>query len=104
MSSKKRLGVGFVGSGFITKFHLQSWLAVRDADVLGIWSPNAANAAETAAWMSRQGYTSLRIVTSNWHMPRSLLEFRETMPDVRLIPNPVFHPEVKMEQIGRAHV
>jgi uncharacterized SAM-binding protein YcdF (DUF218 family) len=56
------------------------------------------NAAETAAWMSRQGYTSLRIVTSNWHMPRSLLEFREAMPDVRLIPNPVFHPEVKMER------
>ena len=49
MSSKKRLGVGFIGSGFITKFHIQSWLAVRDADVLGIWSPNAAHAAEAAA-------------------------------------------------------
>jgi predicted dehydrogenase len=49
MSGNKRLGVGFVGSGFITRFHLQSWQAVRDADVLGIWSPNAAHAAETAA-------------------------------------------------------
>jgi predicted dehydrogenase len=44
----KRLGVGFIGSGFITKFHVQSWLAVRDADILGIWSPNSAHAAETA--------------------------------------------------------
>jgi predicted dehydrogenase len=44
----KRLGVGFIGSGFITKFHIQSWLAVRDADILGIWSPQPANAAETA--------------------------------------------------------
>jgi predicted dehydrogenase len=44
----KRLGVGFIGSGFITKFHVQSWVAVRDADILGIWSPNSANAAETA--------------------------------------------------------
>ena len=44
----KRLGVGFIGSGFITKFHVQSWVAVRDADILGIWSPNPANAAETA--------------------------------------------------------
>jgi predicted dehydrogenase len=44
----KRLGVGFIGSGFITKFHLQSWRAVRDADVLGIWSPNGKNAAEAA--------------------------------------------------------
>ncbi len=49
MSSKKRLGVGFIGSGFITKFHLQSWVAVRDADVLGVWSPNNGHAAETAA-------------------------------------------------------
>jgi predicted dehydrogenase len=46
--TRKRLGVGFVGSGFITRFHLQSWVAVRDADVLGIWSPNAENSAATA--------------------------------------------------------
>jgi predicted dehydrogenase len=47
--SKDRLGVGFVGSGFITGFHLRSWVAVRDADVLGIWSPNPRNAAAAAA-------------------------------------------------------
>ena len=46
---KKRLGVGFIGSGFITRFHLQSWKTVRDADVLGIWSPNSENAASAAA-------------------------------------------------------
>ncbi len=45
----KRLGVGFVGSGFMTRFHLRSWLAVRDADVRGIWSPNRGHAEETAA-------------------------------------------------------
>jgi predicted dehydrogenase len=45
----RRLGVGFVGSGFITRFHLQSWVTVRDADVLGVWSPNAAHAEEAAA-------------------------------------------------------
>ena len=41
--------MGFVGSGFITRFHVRSWLAVRDADVRGIWSPNRAHAEETAA-------------------------------------------------------
>ena len=45
----RRLGVGFVGSGFITRFHVRSWLAVRDADVRGIWSPNRAHAEDTAA-------------------------------------------------------
>jgi predicted dehydrogenase len=47
------LGVGFIGSGFITRFHLRSWLAVRDADVRGIWSPNRGRAEEAAA-LARQ--------------------------------------------------
>jgi len=52
MGNKGRLGVGFVGSGFITKFHIESWVAVRDADVLGVWSPNKDN-AESAADLAR---------------------------------------------------
>jgi predicted dehydrogenase len=47
--SGQRLGVGFVGSGFNTKFHLRGWPTVRDGDVLGIWSPNAKNAAAAAS-------------------------------------------------------
>ena len=48
MTSKKKLGIGFIGSGFITRFHIQSFVAVRDADVLGVWSPNRAHADEAA--------------------------------------------------------
>ena len=44
----RRLGIGIVGSGFNARFHLQGFTAVRDADVLGVWSPNAKNAADTA--------------------------------------------------------
>lgn len=44
----KRLGIGFIGSGFITRFHIKSFLAVRDADIRGVWSPNKNNAAEAA--------------------------------------------------------
>jgi len=44
-----RLGVGFIGSGFNARFHMQGWVGVRDADVLGVWSPNAKNAASAAA-------------------------------------------------------
>jgi predicted dehydrogenase len=47
--SDGRLGIGFIGSGFIAKFHLQAFVGVRDADVLGVWSPNHDNAAATAA-------------------------------------------------------
>jgi len=48
-----RLGIGFIGSGFVTKFHLEAWRGVRDADVLGVYSPNAAH-AETAAARARE--------------------------------------------------
>ncbi|GIV61525.1 MAG: hypothetical protein KatS3mg044_0391 [Rhodothermaceae bacterium] len=47
--AKRRLGIGFIGSGFITRFHIRSWQAVRDADILGVWSPNRAHAEEAAA-------------------------------------------------------
>jgi predicted dehydrogenase len=45
----KRLGIGIVGSGFNAKFHLQGFVGVRDADILGVWSPNATHAEATAA-------------------------------------------------------
>ena len=46
----ERLGIGFIGSGFNARFHIQSFTGVRDADVRGVWSPNAKNAAATAAY------------------------------------------------------
>jgi predicted dehydrogenase len=51
--ARSRLGVGFVGSGFNTKFHIQAFRGVRDADVLGVWSPNRKN-AEGAATLARR--------------------------------------------------
>ena len=44
-----RLGVGFIGSGFNARFHMQAFRGVRDADVLGVWSPTKKNAAAAAA-------------------------------------------------------
>src|SRR5947199_6477684 len=49
----KRLGVGFVGSGFNARFHLQGLQAVRDVDVLGVWSPNLKHADDMAAQARR---------------------------------------------------
>jgi len=48
------------------------------------------NAAETAAWMKAENFHSLRLVTASYHMPRSMLEFSRAMPDIRIVPNPVF--------------
>jgi len=47
--AQQRLGVGFIGSGFNARFHMQAFRAVRDADVRGVWSPNQEHAATAAA-------------------------------------------------------
>jgi len=47
--SKKRIGVGFVGGGFITRFHIRSWVGIRDADVLGVMDLDEKRAAEAVA-------------------------------------------------------
>jgi len=56
------------------------------------------NASETAAWMDAQGYQSLRLVTASYHMPRSVLEFRQAMPGADLVAHPVFPDHVKVEK------
>ncbi|HVD61819.1 MAG TPA: Gfo/Idh/MocA family oxidoreductase, partial [Gemmatimonadaceae bacterium] len=45
----RRLGIGFIGSGFNARFHIHAFAGVRDADILGVWSPNQKHAADTAA-------------------------------------------------------
>jgi len=67
--------------------------------VLGYAADNTlGNALETAAWMKAEGFRSLRIVTANYHMPRSLLEFSRAMPDIRIIAHPVFPERVRQER------
>jgi uncharacterized SAM-binding protein YcdF (DUF218 family) len=53
------------------------------------------NAAESAAWLAREGYDSLRLVTSFYHMPRSLFEFGRLLPGATIVPHPVFPDSVK---------
>lgn len=53
------------------------------------------NAAESAAWVRDNNVRSVRLVTANYHMLRSRLEFRRTLPGIDLIPNPVYPPEVQ---------
>jgi uncharacterized SAM-binding protein YcdF (DUF218 family) len=44
------------------------------------------NAAEARRWVQERGFKSLIVVTSNYHMPRALVEFSHAMPDTALIP------------------
>jgi len=56
------------------------------------------NATETARWVTLHQYTSLIVVTSNYHMPRSLAELARALPDVTLVPYPVVDNNVHVER------
>ena len=45
-----------------------------------------SNAAETRRWVKERGFKSLIVVTSNYHMPRAIVELSHAMPDIELIP------------------
>lgn len=47
-----------------------------------------ANAAQTAAWAKRHAYKDLWVVTSPWHLPRSLHELGRRLPQAVLAPWP----------------
>ena len=45
-----------------------------------------SNAEEAERWLERRGYTSLRLITSDWHMHRARYEFRRVLgPDYELV-------------------
>jgi uncharacterized SAM-binding protein YcdF (DUF218 family) len=52
------------------------------------------NANETQAWVKSRGYNKIIVVTSSYHMPRSLIELSRTMPSVTLLPHPVVSNKV----------
>src|SRR4030088_3593450 len=45
-----------------------------------------SNAAETRRWARERGFKSLIVVTSNYHMPRAVVELSHAMPDIQLSP------------------
>jgi uncharacterized SAM-binding protein YcdF (DUF218 family) len=55
------------------------------------------NAFETTMWVRRRGFHSLIVVTSTYHMPRTLIELHQTMPEVELVPYPVKAPRLEQQ-------
>ena len=62
--TKKRLGVGIIGGGFIGKFHIRSWVGVRDADILGIVDKNEKTANDAAALVKKLGVGNAKVFKS----------------------------------------
>ena len=54
------------------------------------------NAAESREWARQNGFRSLIVVTSAYHIPRSMAELKRAMPDVDLIAYPVHSPDTNL--------
>ncbi len=100
----KRLFVSGVASGV----SLSSLVAGKAGDMVACCvdighgaEDTFENASESAAWMAKRGYRSLRLVTGSYHMPRAIMEFRHAMPDVKLVANPLFSQHVKVDDWWR---
>jgi len=55
------------------------------------------NAEQTRLWAERLNFASLIVVTSAYHMPRSMAELAHAMPDVTLVPFPVVRPDLGLD-------
>ncbi len=49
----------------------------------------AGNAKETRDWVELHEFGSLIVVTSSYHMPRTLVELERLMPDAEIVPHAV---------------
>jgi Uncharacterized conserved protein len=59
------------------------------------------NAIQTKHWANQNGFKSLIIVTSNYHMPRTLVELQHVMPQIRKIPFAVSAGSIETDEWWR---
>jgi len=61
------------------------------------------NARETAHWARAYDYRTLILVTSDFHMPRALLELKGALPEGQIIPYPIRTTELDARHWWRSH-
>ena len=66
------------------------------ADIDYAAEDTGGKAAEAAAWAHGHAFHSVVVVTSRYHMPRAMQEFKNVMPDVTLLPYPVDEDNVDL--------
>jgi len=94
LTSKRDLKTLLHGGG---QFDCCADLGFAAADTRG-------NAEETARWVRSHNYRSLVVVTADYHMPRSLVEFGAKMPGVALVPYPVSaDSQTQWQNLRRLH-
>ena len=56
------------------------------------------NALQTTKWIAEHGFSSVIVVTSAYHMPRSLIELSRRLPDTEVVPYPVVREDLHLDR------
>ena len=57
----------------------------------------AGNAIEAKHWVEKNNVKAFTLVTANYHMPRSMMEFKKVFPNMEIIEYPVLPPRFKIK-------
>jgi uncharacterized SAM-binding protein YcdF (DUF218 family) len=56
------------------------------------------NAREVAAWVTKQGFNTVIMVTASYHMPRALVEAERVAPGLDIKAYPVYPDHIRLEE------
>ena len=79
-------GMGFTKSSLKKKLgpNFNSHLIQCCIDLDGVSKNTLTNASETFKWTSKNDIKEFILITSNYHMPRAILEFKNVMPNLKI--------------------
>ena len=79
---------------------VQRQIALRQPNIVldYVADSTQSNASETARFIQTHHIRSIRLVTAYYHMPRSLLEFKAVLPELVIVPDPVFPENFRRNQ------
>ena len=79
-------GMGFTKSSLKKKLgpNFNSQLIQCCIDLDGVSKNTLTNASETSKWTSKNDIKEFILITSNYHMPRAILEFKNVMPNLKI--------------------
>lgn len=60
------------------------------------------NAEEIASWVKREHIETIRLVSGNYHIPRSVYEIHRVAPSLVIIPDPVFPKHFENNEWGQS--
>ena len=79
-------GIGFTKSSLKKKLgpNFNSQLIQCCIDLDGVSKNTLTNASETFKWTNKNDIKEFILITSNYHMPRAILEFKNVMPNLKI--------------------